>query len=299
VADINFSTANPGISSSSHWVSIEAQQHPLAKSVVVIRFEADHQRFVGSTENVARLGLKLGHIKAGGKVAVELDGQKFEGISHAVLEEKLWFERGDQGWARTSAPAPGMKGPQRYGPFKEAFGHRMMFVYATQGTASENAWAYNKARFDAETWWYRGNGAVDVVPDTAFKPAKEKDRGVVLYGNADNNAAWNVLLGQSPVQVRRGVVKVGDREQHGEDLACLFCRPRPGSEVASVAVISGTGMVGLRLTERVPYFMAGVGFPDFILFGSETLTKASEGVRGAGYFGNDWSVDKGEFAWRP
>ena len=39
ISEINFSTANPGISSSSHWVSIEAQQHPLAKSTVVIHYD--------------------------------------------------------------------------------------------------------------------------------------------------------------------------------------------------------------------------------------------------------------------
>ena len=121
---------------------------------------------------------------------------------------------------------------------------------------------------------------------------------MVLYGNADNNAAWALLLGQSPVQVRRGAVRIGDREQRGENLACLFCRPRPGSDIASVAVISGSGIIGLKLTDRVPYFMAGVAYPDCTVFGPETLSNGYEGVRVAGYFGNDWSVEKGEFAWR-
>ena len=40
------------------------------------------------------------------------------------------------------------------------------------------------------------------------------------------------LLADSPVQVRRGLVTVGDRGEGGEDLACLFVRPRPGSDRA-------------------------------------------------------------------
>lgn len=298
VADINFSTANPGISSSSHWVSIEAQQHALAKSVVVIHFDADRRQFSGSTENVARLGLKLSHVKPGGIISVELDGQNFENLDRPDKGQKVWFERAANKWLLSAPASLSQKGPHRYGPFKEAFGNRMQFVYATQGSAEENAWAYAKARFDAETWWYRGNGAVDVIPDVQFNAAKEKDRGVVLYGNADNNAAWPLLLGQSPVQVRRGAVRIGDREQRGENLACLFCRPRPGSDIASVAVISGSGIIGLKLTDRVPYFMAGVAYPDCTVFGPETLSNGYEGVRVAGYFGNDWSVEKGEFAWR-
>jgi predicted esterase len=298
VADINFSTANPGISAASHWVAIEAQQHALAKSAVVIHYAADRRHFAGTTENVARLALSLNHVRPGGTLTVELDGQKFEGLARPVAEPKLWFERAGGQWVASRAAAPSHKGPNRYGPFKEAFGQRMMFVYATQGTAAENAWAYAKARFDAETWWYRGNGAVDVLPDSAFEPTKEPDRGVVLYGNLDNNLAWSALLPQSPVQVRRGLVRIGSRELRGQDLACLFCRPRPGSARASVAVISGSGLIGLKLTDRVPYFMAGVAYPDCTVFGPETLVKGSAGVRVAGYFGNDWSVDKGEFAWR-
>lgn len=328
VFDINFSTANPGISSSSHWVSIEAQQHALAKSVVVMRYDPDRRKFAGTTENVARLALTLDHVRPGGKITVELDGQKFEGLpmdhsspglrppspllrkerrgkgeewsarSSPRPAQQLWFERTGNTWVSSPAASLSQKGPHRYGPFKEAFGNRMMFVYATQGTAAENAWACAKARFDAETWWYRGNGAVDVLPDTAFEAAQEPDRGVVLYGNADNNSAWPALLAPSPVQVRRGVVRIGQREQRGDDLACLFCRPRPGSDRASVAVISGSGVVGLRLTDRVPYFTAGVAYPDCIVFGIETLAKGNAGVRATGYFGNDWSVEKGEFAWR-
>ena len=321
IFDINFSTANPGISSSSHWVAIEAQQHALAKSVVVIRFDPQQRTFVGTTENVARLALSLNHIRPGGNLTVELDGQKFENLAmnhsapglrkerpgkgeawsarpYTDPAQKLWFERVDNNWILAREASPAQKSPRRSGPFKEAFGNHMMFVYATQGTAAENAWAYAKARFDAETWWYRGNGAVDVVPDTGFDAAKETDRGVVLYGNADNNAAWPALLAQSPVQVRRGGVRIGDRSLSGEDFACLFCRPRPGSDVASVAVISGSGLVGLKLTDRVPYFSAGVAYPDCTVFGTDTLAKGSEAVRVTGYFGNDWSVEGGEFAWK-
>ena len=37
------------------------------------------------------------------------------------------------------------------------------------------------------------------------------------------------------MQVRRGQVKFGPRTVSGDDLACLFIRPRPGSDGASVA----------------------------------------------------------------
>jgi len=286
------------VSSSSHWISIEGQQHALNKSSVVVHYDPMSRRFEAATENVARLALRPGQIAPGGLVSVTLDGQPIEGLPQPGRGGKIWFEHNGEKWAAGDAPPHDWKGLRRYGPFKEAFANNMMFVYGTKGNAAENAWARAKSRFDAETWWYRGNGSVDVIPDVEFDSAKEPDRGVVLYGNADNNAAWAALLGGSPVQVRRGAVEIGTRAIRGDDLACLFCRPRPGSDRASVAVIAGTGIVGSRLTDRVPCFLSGVAYPDCTVFGVETLSKGVAGVRAAGFFGMDWSVDNGDFVWR-
>jgi hypothetical protein len=139
---------------------------------------------------------------------------------------------------------------------------------------------------------------VDLVADTAFDPAADRDRNVILYGNADSNGAWKDLLADSPVQVRRGKVRVGEHEETRYDLACLFLRPRPGSDRAAVGVVAGSGPAGMRLTDRLPYFVSGVGYPDCLVLGADTLTEGSGGIRAAGFFGQDWEVASGEFAWR-
>jgi dienelactone hydrolase len=294
---INFTTVNPGVSARCHWLEIEQQIQPLKKSMVNVRWDPGKRRFVGTTENVARLGFSLNHVKPGQPLKVELDGQTLDKLSWPA-DLKLWLQHEGGQWRLTSKFSPALKGPQRYGPFKDAFRHNMIFVYGTSGTPEQNAWALNKARFDAESFGYRGNGSVSVIPDTAFNPRSAPDRGVVLYGNADSNGAWPALLADSPVQVRRGEIKVGSRTSTGNDLACLFLRPRPGSAVACVAVVSGSGLAGMRLTDRLPYFLGGVEYPDVTVIGPEMLKQGSKGVRVAGFFGLDWSVDKGEFAWR-
>ena len=96
----------------------------------------------------------------------------------------------------------------------------------------------------------------------------------------------------------RGEVQVGDNKATGADLACLFVRPRPGSDKASVGVVAGTGLPGMQLTERMPYFVSGVAYPDCIIVGADSLTKGVEGVRMAGFFGNNWTVSDGEFVWK-
>lgn len=295
---VRFRTASPGVSAWRDWAGIEAQQRPLVLSSVVLRYDPELRRFSGVTENVARLALRLDHVRPGGPITLELDGGKLEGVQPPEGAKVLHLARSGGSWRVIEAPSPRMKGPHRYGPFKDAFRNRVLFVYGTQGTAEENAWAYAKARYDAETLWVRGNGSVDVIPDTAFRADEERDRGVILYGNADTNAAWQPLLGESPVQVRRGSARLGDREVRGDDLACLFLRPRPGSDMACVGVVSGTGPAGFRLTDRMPYFVAGVAYPDCILLGPETLSEGAAGVRAAGFFGLDWGLSTGDFVWR-
>jgi poly(3-hydroxybutyrate) depolymerase len=308
VRHVEFTTANPGVSAWCHWACIEAQLKSLLFSRIDLRCDPAGRKFSGVTENVARLALDVGHLEPGKPISVELDGQKLDGIAYpeeaAVARgqsdstgPRLWFARTEGKWTAINPPPPGHKGPHRAGPFKDAFRHRVLFVYGTQGSPAENAWAYAKARYDAESFWYRGNGSIDLVADKDFDPRAEPDRNVILYGHAKLNAAWKLLLGDSPILVEPGRVRVGDREVTGEDLACLFLRPRPGSDRASVGVVAGTGLVGLRLTDRVPYFVSGIGYPDYLVFDPEALLKGATAVRAAGYFGADWSVDAGEAAW--
>jgi pimeloyl-ACP methyl ester carboxylesterase len=316
VRQIEFHTANPGVSASSNWVTIVAQLRQLEPSMVKLALDPELRKFSGTTTNVARLVLDLAVLSVprqrevegemvdatvlppDGPLTVELDGQTLENIPWPETEPRLWLRCDAEGWTVISRPAPTDKGPARYGPFKEVFRNRFMFVYGTQGNEAQNAAIYNKARYDAETFWYRGNGAVDVLADVAFDPSDQRDRNVILYGNADANAAWAALLGESPVQVRRGLVMIGQREITGDDLACLFIRPRPGSEQALVGVVAGTGVAGMRLAERLPYFLSGVAYPDCIVLGPEVLTSGTAGIRVAGFFGVDWAVGSGEFAWR-
>ncbi len=194
-------------------------------------------------------------------------------------------------WKRIDRPSPALKGPDRSGPFRDAFRNRVRLVYGTRGTAEENAWALARARYDAETFWYRGNGSIDVVPDTAFDPRSEPDRNVVLYGHSESNAAWPALLGDGPVQVRRGSVRLGRESIEGDGLACLFVRPRAGSDRAVVGVVSGTGPAGMRRTDRLPYLTTSGAYPDLVILDGD-------GPVAAGFFGVDWGVDSGELARR-
>jgi len=297
VRQVDFVTASPGISSENNWVSVQSQKEQMKPSSVSIRFDPGMRRFSGTTNNVERLALDVRRILTSGELAVELDSQKLTAIKMPAEGAKIWLEKQGGKWLQSPAPSRGLKWPGRYGTLKDAFRNRMMFLYGTKGSAAENKWALEKARFDAERFWYQGNGSVDILADAEFKAGAEPDRNVIVYGNSRTNSAWKALLGESPVQVGGDEVKVGGKKFAGSDICCLFIRPRPGSDMASVGVISGTGITGMKLTNRIPYLMPGVGFPDCVVFDSRMLKGMDMGVDAAGFFGNDWSVESGDFVW--
>jgi poly(3-hydroxybutyrate) depolymerase len=299
VSHVEFVTASPGVSAWSHWAGIEAQTRQFVPASVIIDLDRDRRRFEATTDNVAVLSLKIDHLGPDEPIQVTIDGQELSSLDWPPRTPQIWLSRDREHWAASAEPpSRDLKGPHRYGPFKDVFRHRVLFVYATAGTPAENTWAFNKARYDAETFWYRGNGSVDVIADRDFDAGSIPDRSVVLYGNAETNSVWGDLLGDGPVQVHRGSIRIGERTIDGDDLACLFIRPRPESDIACVGAVSGSGLAGMRLTDRLPYFVSGVADPDCTVIGPEMLSEGSAGVRVAGFFGLDWSVETGDFAWR-
>ncbi len=296
VRQIDFRTASPGISSRRHWAEIVAVEKQGEPAAVSVRFDPGRGLFEGKTENVARLTLGRARFAPRSPLRLVLDGDKLESVP-APATGDLHLERSAGRWSVVVGFPAGDKSPARTGTIKQGFRRRVVLVYGTRGTPEQNAWSLAKARFDAEQFWYRGNGAMQLTADTEFDPARDRDRSVVLYGNAETNAAWGPLLGDSPVQVRRAHVQVGTRRVDGPDLACLVTRPRPGSTVATVTAIGGTGLVGMRLTDRLPYFVSGTGYPDCMVFGADAFERGIAGVRAAGYFGNDWAVPSGEWVW--
>ncbi|MBD2752691.1 carboxylesterase family protein [Spirosoma validum] len=286
---IDFTTTNPAISSTMRWVSIDQQLNPLQPSRIQLKRNKKGKTISGDTQNVGLLSFDLSDFQPGETITITLDSLK--AISYAVKgsADKLHLVRKDQ-WEMGTKPTAEQKGPHRNGTFKEPFNNRMVFVYSTSGTADENNWAFNKARYDAETWYYRGNGAVDIIPDKEFNAGQYADRGVILYGNATTNRAWNKLLANCPIQASRGTLTVGSERYTGDSIGAYFAWPRPDSPTASVAVVTGTGLPGLKATDANQYFAGGSGFPDFMIFDLTMLRDGIKGIRKAGFFDNNWSL---------
>jgi poly(3-hydroxybutyrate) depolymerase len=296
VKRVNFTTANPGVSASNHWVTIQQQVRPWEFSNVDGTANLERQSFEGTTKNVRHLTLRCAPFSSSADVTISLDGSpsfKMPWSKNGVID----LVNVEGTWKATSLVSLKEKNPMRYGGWKDIYRNQVMFVYGTAGNQVENDWARNKARYDAETFYYRGNSSVDVMSDIEFLKHNTKDRNVVLYGNSSTNAAFKKTLNLPDITLKNGEFKVGKKAQTGDHLAVLLIGPRHNSNIASVAVVGGTGIEGSRLTDRCPFFTAGAGIPDCIAFDPTLLNGGSKGIKVAGFFGNKWDVESGDFVW--
>jgi pimeloyl-ACP methyl ester carboxylesterase len=293
VDSVTFVTPDVGVSDRLHWVRVESQQDRLVPTRVDAKLNRAARKLNVSTENAGVIAFDAGALGLT-ELSIEIDGTTLSGLKpsagglvRVVRSGEEWKDAG-----RAGAPA------RVPGPFKRAFDNNFVLVYATRGSEDENTAALAKARFDAETWWYRGNGSCDIVADDDFDPdaPANQTRNVILYGNAKSNSAYSRLVpDDAPVSVLPGSATVGDRRIDEDLLGALFvCRRRGAMEAgALVGVVGGTGAHGLRSLDRMPFFTSGVGFPDVLIVGADMLQRGGAGVRTIGFYGPDGTLNTG------
>ena len=291
IEKIEFYTASPGVSSKSHFIEIHQQGIPF--EISSFNFKRDTISSI-TTENVTALNIDLGEM--GNKSSIiKVDDQEIRIEDNVVI---LSLSKNSASWQVSEKPPFNQKGPHRNGGFKDAFRNNMVLVYASKGSTTENEWWHHRALFDAEKFYYRGNGNIELVKDTDFSPEKYPDQNVIIYGNRDNNTAWKILLDTCPLQVENGLISMQNRSFDGEEFGIYFIYPRADSNTASVGVVSATGEKGMKAVYANLYLENGTTFPDLIIVNSNVIKEGVAGIEGAGFFGNDWSVENGDFIWR-
>lgn len=286
VNDIDFTTASTSISYQYRWIKILQQQKSFMYSRAVLNRDLKKKTIIGTTDNISALELDLRDFKQGESINLQLDKQS---LSITRNSESIILTKTDN-WQIGVSPSVKEKGIVRNGGLKEPFNNRMVFVYGTKGTIEENNWALNKAKYDAETWYYRANGAVDFISDIEYLGSTEyKGRGLILYGNITTNAAAAILLKDCPVKVERSKVSIGNKTWEGDDLGVYHIWPQADNKT-SVAVIGGTGLKGMRAADANQYFSGGSGFPDFMVFSLDMLKQGDKAIKAAGYFNNRWEL---------
>lgn len=325
-----FTSARPDVDDQHHWLRIEQVE---SRGLPLTGAEAswsDDDRLVLQPGNVRRLEIlpRPGRQLLELVIEEELHGVRRERFvvadmppgrstleGHWLREDRrerdpvsghVTYERGR--WRPSGPPPADELSVARSGPFKRAFDSDFVLVPGTLGDPAESRALAAHARYDAQVWWYRGNGRGLVVPDVDFLAGDFAGRNVLLYGNADTNAAWRTLLGRdAPLDARRGALEIGQDwivtrgeisstdgpggELRGDDLCGLWIRPRADDDRGLVGVFADTGLAGARASLALPTFVSGVGFPDWTLFDASVLERGDLGIQAAGWYAHDWSLE--------
>jgi dienelactone hydrolase len=190
---------------------------------------------------------------------------------------------------RMAAPIDARSMPK--GSFKRVFDRHFVMVYGTAGDDVADAWALAKARFDAETWWYRGNGYAMVMADTQATAAQLAGRNVVVYGMAAD-AFFEAFAGGNP-RVSADVVRDAREAGRGGSAsgasgaggakfmlfgASVGSADARGDELPHIGVITGDSPAAMRALDRVPIFSSGVMLPERFRFAADAWTRGEEAI---------------------
>jgi pimeloyl-ACP methyl ester carboxylesterase len=289
--EFDWLSADPGIDDRHEWIGVQQ----LIEYGLPLRVRS---RRVGDTltlitQNARQLSL-LDHPPEWDGSKLNLDGQLFVELPTLRPLSFVW----NQGAWSLGDPKVGEKSAKLSGPFKRAFRNRFVLVYGTAGSAEENRELYERARLDAQTWWYRGNGRGILLSDEEYLALKADDRHVILYGNRDTNRAFGELLGtDAPFDARRGSIRIADREHSGNALGAVCILPaRAGRKEALIGLCADSGAQGTRLGHTLATFVSGVGYPDYAVFSAEILRSGDGGVLEAGWWSARWQPQ--HFAFR-
>jgi hypothetical protein len=252
------------------------------------------RRFEVKTDNVGRLRIELTPVRSGGQVSAAIDGQLIEKISPPP-GGTLFFVRTAGVWKLDSGADAHQKGSLRGGAFKESFCNHMVFVYGTHGSPQANRWSFEKARFDAETFYYRGNGSVDVVSDDAYLRGAFKGRNALFFGNESVNAAWKTVEAADEIHIDADGARLGTAWSLSGSAACLFTRPGANDSFCMNAFVGGSDVRAMRAADRLPYFVSGTAYPDAMFCSPDVWQSGADAILAAGFFGSDWSTAAGDW----
>jgi poly(3-hydroxybutyrate) depolymerase len=294
----------------SDGVRIDRAEHAGKMATADVSVDAASGKITITTSNAAAITLGSQVCGDVASCAFEIDGKATKAAKHGTrvsvvkLADGRWVDASEG--PGSSAANRGFEGVP-VGPFKNAFTSRFVQVYGTRGTAEENAWSLARARYDAEQWWYRGNGRAVMMSDEQFLKgldAGEMAGNAILYGNTTSNGAAARLAKGNAAGVSRGAAELGGHTLQGDDLGVLsvgsfFTTDKGGDKTTRMyAIVGGTGLTGMRATDRMLYLQSGVGIPDVCVIRADLWTKGTQGIECAGFLGPNLGIQQSEIVWR-
>jgi predicted esterase len=284
-----FKTTNIGQNHKSFWAEIIRQEKPYFESRIEAQVKSGGIEI--QTVNIAEFALSLSEdLLPFETISFMVNGKKID--YRFTKNEKVYFhKKGDRFRIGKTKHSVMTKALESYGPIKQAYFSPFILVYGTQGDSLTNQITLHQARLEAARWWSRGNGSVDVVPDTQVTPGMMENFNLIIFGGPEENLVTAKLNGYLPIRIEKGKMFLGKKELRGDNLAAEFVYPNPLNPDKLIFVHQGLGKEGLNLSTSFTALYSGAGLPDFIIFDRKVKLQGWGGVVCAGFFDWKWQLD--------
>jgi hypothetical protein len=242
-------------------------------------------------ENVKSFAVTLStDLLPSGRAVVLVEGRSH----HLKFEDAETFRftrRGGQFRRGANTAAHPAKEPGLYGPIKQAMFSPFLLCYGTSGGPEVTDLLLHQARLEAFQWWRRGNGFVEILPDSEITREAMAGHNLIVFGGPHENSVTRLIERRLPIEISSDGIILGDTPINGSALAVKFVYPNPMASDKLVVINAGTDAEGLGLLSSMGTVYAGAGLPDFIVFDRRVRQLGWGGVIAAGFFDSAWRLD--------
>ena len=285
-----FRTSEPGKSRRSYWIEITSPMDPARDSGIeaaLLRDPVDPgapRTVEVRTENVREFAVyPCGDMLAGNRLGIRVGGKTWVVDARPGSPVVFGWRAGEFRLGETSTEGFADSVSPR-GPIKQAYFSPFVLVYGTAGSEAATELLLHQARLEALQWWIRGNGFVEILPDTEVTRETLADHNLILFGGPEENGVTRRLNRHLPIRLVDGRFRLLGRELDGEAIAAKFVYPNPLNPAKLAVVHEGMGITGLRLATFFGALSSAAGLPDYVIFGPSVRTRGWAGVSAAGFF---------------
>jgi hypothetical protein len=212
------------------------------------------------------------------------------------------------------------RSPFTYGPIRTALLNKIIVVFGTHGSSSQNAAMYSEALWFSNMWYYQGRGVMTLVSDVEYEKrvaefVDEAGRdphstyNLVLIGSPSFNSVtrslslhWKVPVSFQEKSQQRKHLRLTKADQTtnfyvGKKLfvepgtGVLFLAPNPVFPGRGLmAVIGGTDFQGIKNAASLFPHKSGETLPDWIVVSPQTPWTGYGSTIGAGFWSNKWDI---------
>ncbi len=288
--NVIFKITDPGFNNRCYWVQIDEQE--LLYHDSRIETKVDGNKVDISTQNIKAFTLELTpELLEFGKVIFVVDGKSLHFSFEKPQAVHFYRKKGAFVFGKSNHRKL-YKTPEAYGPIKRAYFTPFVLVYGTQGDLSLNEISFNNAWLEAWTWWRKGNGVCEVLPDTEVSDSIIQNYNLILFGGPEVNSITKRVNSSLPIQIRDGYVYFGKTKLPERDLAVEEIYPNPLNPDKFVLLYAGTSEKAEKFCHFFSTLYSGAGVPDFVVYNSDVSKKGWAGTRALGFFNQKWQLDE-------